>query len=86
MFFSIWVQEAVFSATIQDKTLITKCVNRSNYLKKYSAIILILQLAYHFINDKDFLGQYGFDEQLANIFEELAIDSYLGLIGFKIYN
>lgn len=45
--------------------------------------MLIAQIAYHFINDKQFLAQYGFDQILNYILGDL--NEYMTIIGFENY-
>jgi hypothetical protein len=63
--------------------MLRKCAGQSKILKIYSGFVLIAQIAYHFINDKSFLAQYGFDEILNYILGDL--NEYMTIIGFENY-
>ena len=63
--------------------MLRKCANQSKILKFYSGFVLIAQIGYHFINDKSFLAQYGFDAILNYILGDL--NEYMTIIGFENY-
>lgn len=56
LIFSLTLQTAVVSASEENPTLLKRCANQSKYLKIYSGIVLISQIAYHFITDPNFLA------------------------------
>lgn len=51
-------------------------------LKTYAAVVLILQISYKLINNKDFLQQYGLDSVLNSYLIKLGIFEYMPLFGF----
>lgn len=83
LIFSLTLQTAVVSATEENPQMLRRCSYQSQILRIYSGWVLILQIAYHFINDKSFLAQYGFDEILNYILGDL--NEYMTIIGFENY-
>ena len=83
LIFSLTLQTAVVSASEENSKMLRHCAGQSKILKIYSGFVLIAQIAYHFINDKQFLAQYGFDQILNYILGDL--NEYMTIIGFENY-
>jgi len=87
LIFSLTLQTAVVSATVEDLNLYKKCVRESITLKSYAAIVLVLQIGYHFVNDPNFLAKYGWDSYLSETLASTntGILNYMDMIGFYKY-
>ncbi len=70
------------SASEQSKALYKKCVRAAIILKAYAAVVLILQISYKLINNKDFLQQYGLDSVVNSYLIKMGIFEYMPLFGF----
>jgi hypothetical protein len=87
LIFSLTLQAAVVSATVEDISLYKKCERESITLKSYAAIVLVLQIGYHFVNDPNFLAKYGWDSYLSETLASTntGILNYMDMIGFYKY-
>ena len=59
----------------------------SRFLRQYSGLVLIIQIAYFFVNDKDFLekNHFQFGKDFAEWITENGLEIYLTLAGFTHY-
>ena len=75
-------QEEVLAQKELEKNNLKKFIRLSRVLRYYSGFVLIAQIAYFFIMDDSFLGQYGFDDQFEKILTDVGIWNYICVIGF----
>lgn len=52
-------------------------------MKSYAILVLVLQISYKLINDKDFLSKYGWDQFLNKYLDEYNLTNYMPVIGFS---
>lgn len=59
----------------------------SRFLRQYSGLVLIIQIAYFFVNDKEFLekNHFQFGKDLAEYITEHGLEIYLSMAGFTQY-
>lgn len=83
-----------FKMVVNEKSEIDNEIKRNDrflrltkILKQYSGIVLIAQIAYHLINDENFLSSYGWDTLMKDFLKSNGInEKYLGIIGFHEYD
>jgi hypothetical protein len=78
---SLTLQRIVVSAGDENPELYKRCARQSKILKIYAMFVIILQVSFHFISDKNFLAQYGFDEAFTDFIGPFS--EYLDFIGLQ---